>query len=121
MRTGDPKGKYHLVDCLNDSKHLLVRDLAIPVDIVKLECPVQLILHATPRRDRQRTDEFLEINHAAVIRIKHSEDIIGKRRGISEREELAINLLEFLLGQGPGRAVLEEACRPLVNHYPTAS
>ena len=101
MRTGDPKGKYHLVDCLNDSKHLLVRDLAIPVDIVKLECPVQLILHATPRRDRQRTDEFLEINHAAVIRIEHSKDIIGERRGISEREELAIDLLEFLLGQGP--------------------
>lgn len=69
---------YHLVDRFDNGQHLVVRDLAVTVNIVQLERPVELVLHLAAGGHRQRADELLEINHAAVIRVKHAEYIIGK-------------------------------------------
>ena len=98
---GEGITRYHLVDSLHNRQHLLIRDLAISVNIIQLEGPIQFILHTTPRRDRERTDELLEINHAAIIRIEYPEDIIGKRRRVAKWEKLSIDLLKLLLGQRP--------------------
>lgn len=100
---------HHLVNRLHDRQHFLVCDLPITIDIVKLERPVQLVFHLPPRRDRQCTDELLEIDHATIICIEHAEHVIGKGRGVAKGEELAVDLLEFLLGQVSGGAVLKEA------------
>ena len=109
---------YHLVDRFHDRKHLIICDLAIAVDVVQLKRPVQLVLHPAPRGHRQRAYELLEINHAAIVRIKNTENIIRERRWVAKREELPIDLLELLLGQGPGRTVLEESYDAVsgVNH-----
>lgn len=55
---------YHFVDGFYDRQHLLVADLAIAVDIVQLERPVEFVLHFASARDAQCTDEFLEVNCA---------------------------------------------------------
>ena len=43
-----------------------------------------------------------------MIRVKYSEDIFCERRWITEREELAVNPLEFLSGKGSRGTILEE-------------
>lgn len=45
-------GTYHLIDCFDNCKHLVVADLAITVDIVELECPVEFVLHFAATSDR---------------------------------------------------------------------
>lgn len=103
-------GGYHLVDGLHDGQHLVVGDLAVAVDVVELEGPVQLVLHLAPRRDGQRADELLKVDDAAVVGVEDAEDVVGKGRGVAKGEELAVDLLELLLGERAGRAVLEETC-----------
>lgn len=103
-------GGYHLVDGLHDGQHLVVGDLAVAVDVVELEGPVQLVLHLAPRRDGQRADELLKVDDAAVVGVEDAEDVVGKGRGVAKGEELAVDLLELLLGERARRAVLQEAC-----------
>lgn len=107
---GGGVGGYHLVDGLHDGQHLVVGDLAVAVDVVELEGPVQLVLHLAPRRDGQRADELLKVDDAAVVGVEDAEDVVGKGRGVAKGEELAVDLLELLLGERARRAVLQEAC-----------
>lgn len=102
---------YHLVDCFDNLQHLVVADLSIAINVVELKGPVELVLHLPPRRHRQRTDEFLEVNRSGVVGVKHTKDIVGEFRWVSEREELTVDLLELFLREVARRTVLEEACR----------
>jgi hypothetical protein len=70
---------YHLVDCLNDCQHLLVADLAVAVDVVQLERPVELVFHLAAARDAQSADELLEVDCARFVCVEHVEDIVCKR------------------------------------------
>jgi hypothetical protein len=100
---------HHFIDGLDNGQHLVVADLAVAIDVVQLEGPVQLVLHLAPRRDAQGADELLKINGPALVGVKHLEHIVGKGTRVAKGEELAVDLLEFLLGQRAGGAVFEEA------------
>lgn len=101
---------YHLVNSLHDLEHLVVADLAVAVNVVELERPVELVLHLAPGGDAQRADELLEVDGPGLVAVKHVEDIICETRGVAEREELPVDLLELVLGEHARGAVLEEAC-----------
>jgi hypothetical protein len=90
-------------------QHLLVADLAVTINVVELEGPVQLVLHLSTARNAQGADELFEVDGARSIAIEDVEDIIGEGGWIAEGEELSVDLLELLLGEGARGAVLEEA------------
>lgn len=69
---------YHLVNSFNNLEHFFIANLAIAIDIVELESPVELILHLAAARNAQGTDELLEIDGAGLITVKHIEDVICK-------------------------------------------
>lgn len=101
---------YHLVYGLYDSQHLLVADLAVTINVIELERPVQLVLHLSAARNAQGADELFEVDCPGLVRIEDVEDVVCERGRIAEREELLIDLLELLLGEHARRAVLQEAC-----------
>lgn len=104
------KGEYyHLVNRLDNLEHFVVRDLAVAVNVVQLEGPVQLVLHLAAARDAQGADELLEVDSAALVRVEDVEDVVGKGRGVAEREELRVDLLELALAEHARGAVFEEA------------
>lgn len=94
-----PYSAYHLIDSLDNLQHLVVTNLAIAVDIIELESPVELILEGATGGDAQRDNEFLEVDRSRAIRIEHVKHIVGERGRISEREELLVDLLELRLVQ----------------------
>lgn len=100
---------YHLVDSLNNSQHFLVTDLSITIDIIELECPIEFILHLATAGHAERANELLEVDSAALIRVEDFEDVVGKGTRITKREELPIDFLEFLLGQGTRRAIFQKS------------
>lgn len=91
---------YHFVDGLDNLKHLVVADFTISVNVVQLEGPVQLILRLSSARDTQGADEFLEVDAARPVAVEDVEDIVGKCAGVTKREELAVDFLKLLLGEG---------------------
>ena len=38
-------GTYHFVYRLDNLQHLIIADLSVPIDVVQLEGPIQLIFH----------------------------------------------------------------------------
>lgn len=110
---GKKRNKYkntnHLVNGLDNLEHLVVADLAVAVNVVQLEGPVQLVLHLAAARDAQRADELLEVDRARLVRVEHVEHVVGECRRVAKREELRVDLLELALGERSRRAVLEEA------------
>ena len=110
FKEGDHVKTHHLVYGLNDGQHLLVADLAIAVNVVQLECPVQLVFHLAAAGDAQGADELLEVDGAGLVRVEDVEHVVCKRRRVSKGEKLLVNLLELLLGEHARRAVFEEAC-----------
>lgn len=91
---------YHFVNGLDNLEHLVVADFAISVNVVQLEGPVQLILRLPSARDTQGADEFLEVDAARPVAVEDVEDIVGKRARVTKREELAVDFLKLLLGEG---------------------
>ena len=73
---------------LNDLQHLHSRDLAISVQVVHVECPVELLLKAPPGGDGQRTDELPEVNGAISVLIKGPEGVLSKLGSVTIWEEL---------------------------------
>ena len=93
-------GAYHFVDSLHYCQHLIVADLAIAIDIVQLERPIQFVLHLAATSHAQSTNKLLEVDSATLVRVKHFEDIVGERVRIAKGEELSVDLLEFFFGKG---------------------
>lgn len=87
---------YHFVNRLDNLQHLIVAYLAIPINVVKLKRPVQLILHPASARNAEGANEFFEVDAARLIRIEHIEDVVGKGARIAKGEELSVDFLEFL-------------------------
>lgn len=101
---------YHLVDGFYDRQHLLVADLAVAIDVVQLEGPVELVLHFPSTCHAERADELFEVDGAGLVCVEDIEDVICKRRRVSEREELFVDLLELFLSEHARWAVLQETC-----------
>ena len=102
---------YHLVYSLHNVEHLCIADLPIPINIIQLESPVELVLHLAPRRDAEGAYELLEIYLSGLVAVKDVEDVIRKRRRVAKGEELLVDLLELLLGELATGTILQEACR----------
>ena len=100
---------HHLVDGLDDLQHLVVADLAVAVDVVQLEGPVQLVFHLASRRHRQRADELLEVDRARLVLVEDAEDIVGELGRVAKGEELLVDLLELFAREIARRTVLEKA------------
>ena len=99
----------HLVNGLDNLEHLVVADLAVAVNVVQLEGPVELVLHLAAAGDAEGADELLEVDGARLVRVEDVEDVVGKGGGVAEREELGVDLLELALGEHARGAVFEEA------------
>ena len=69
---------YHLVDSLDNLEHLVVANLAIAVNVIQLESPIQFVLHLASAGDTQRTDELLKVDSAGLVAVEYVEDIIGE-------------------------------------------
>ena len=104
-------GTYHLVDCLYNSQHLIIADLTITIDIIQLECPIKLVFHLASARNAQGADKLLEIDRARFVTVKDIEHVICKRRGVTKREELSVDLLELFFCKHARGTVLKEACK----------
>lgn len=96
------------------TQHLIVCDGTVAVDVIQLESPAQLLVQTSSGGNAERADKFLEVNGAVFVLVEHIEDVFGKRRRITEGEELFVNAAELLLVQCSGRAVLEETLVPLL-------
>jgi hypothetical protein len=107
-------GPDHLVNRLDNLQHFVVAYLAIAVDVVQLECPVELVLHLAAAGDAQGADELLKVDGSGLVGVEHPEDVVGERRGVAKGEELPVDLLELLLGEHARGAVLDEALVPLL-------
>lgn len=73
---------------LNDLQHLHAGDLAVAIQVVHVEGPVQLLLKAAPGGDGQGTDELSKIDGAVPVLVEGSEGVLGELGGVSIREEL---------------------------------
>lgn len=102
---------YHFVNCLDNCQHFVVANLTIPVNIIQLEGPVQLVFHFPSAGDAQGAYEFLKIDGPALVGVENLEHIVGERIRIAKGEELSVNLLKLFLGQSARGAVLQETCR----------
>lgn len=105
---------YHLVYRLDNLEHLVVAYLAVAVNVVQLEGPVELVLHLAAARHAQGTDELLEVDGARLVAVEDVEYVVRERRWIAKGEELAVDLLKLVLGEHARGAVLEEALVPLL-------
>lgn len=79
-----PTARAHL----DDLQHLHARDLAVAVQVVHVEGPVQLLLEAAPGRDGQGADELSEVDGAVPILVEGAEGVLGELGGVPVREEL---------------------------------
>ena len=105
------RATYHLVDRLHDLEHLVVADLSVSVNVVELESPVQLVFHLASAGDAEGDDKLLEVDGPRLVAVEYVEYVIGKRRGVTEGEELPVDLLEFLLCERTRGAIFQETWR----------
>jgi len=102
-------GTNHFIDGLHDGQHLVVTDLAVAVNVVELKGPIQLVLHLAAAGDAQGADELLEVDRAALVRVKDLEDVVGERTRVAKGEKLSVYLLELFLGERARRAILQKS------------
>lgn len=79
-----PLSKTHL----DNLQHLHSGDLAVTVQIIHVESPVQFLLKATSGGDGQGTDELSEIDGAITVLVEGAEGVLRELGGISIGEEL---------------------------------
>ena len=73
---------------LDDLQHLHSCDLAIPVQVIHVEGPVELLLEAAPGGDGQGTDELSEVDGPVSVLVEGPEGVLGKLGGVSVGEKL---------------------------------
>lgn len=86
MRTGGKARR--LSPYLYDLQHLHSSDLAVTVQVVHVEGPVELLLEAAARGDGQGADELSEVDGAIAVLVKGPEGMLGELGGVAVREEL---------------------------------
>ncbi len=80
---------------LYNLQHLHSSDLAVSVQVVHVEGPVELLLEASPWRDGQGADELSEVDSTVTILIKGPECMLRKLRRVTVREELQEKKIRF--------------------------
>ena len=105
---------HHLVDGPDDLQHLGSRDVTVAIKVVHAERPFQFLLEFSARGHGQSADEFAEVDRTIPVAVKRAENVLRKLRRVAIREEVTIDYLEFLDGQGTRRRVLKKALVPLL-------
>ena len=88
--------------------HLLFTDLAIPVDVVKVEAPQNLLFWRALGNNGEKIHEISESYPARLFPVNCSEDQVGILGGVPKREDLGVHLLECVLVDDPIGALLLE-------------
>ena len=99
---------------LDDLQHLHSGDLAIPIQVVHVESPVQLLLKAASGGDGQRADELSEIDGAIPVLVEGAEGVLGKLGGISVGDELQSRTHKVTCQEGKNRRPRSESPLPHV-------
>lgn len=73
---------------LDDLQHLHSCDLAVSIQVVHVEGPVELLLEAASWCDGQRADELSEVDGAVAVLVEGPEGVLCELGGIAVREEL---------------------------------
>ena len=74
----NPTITHHFVDGRNNLKHLLSRDVAVAIEVVHGERPLQLLLELAPRGHTKGTQKLSKVNTAIAIGVKSPKDVLGK-------------------------------------------
>ena len=98
---------------LYNLQHLCLADVAVAIQVVHAEGPLQLLVQAAAGGHTQGDDKLPEVYRAVVVGIECAEDVLGEFGGVSVREEVAVDLLELLHGECAAGAVPQEALVPL--------
>ena len=67
-----------MIPYLDDLQHLHPGDLAVSIQVVHVECPVELLLEAATRCDRQGTDELSEVDGAVAVLVEGPKGVLCK-------------------------------------------
>jgi len=95
-------------------KHLIVCDGSIPVNIIQLERPFELLIQSATRGDAECADELFEVDCAVLVLVEDVEYIVGKFTRVAEREELLVYPAELSLVELARGTILEETLVPLL-------
>ena len=79
----------------DDFRHLFWLDGAVSVHVVHLERPLELLLRFARGRDVDRQQELLEVDLAAVVRVKRAKHVLAELVGVALREEARVDLEEL--------------------------
>ena len=100
-------------------RHLARLDRAIPVDVIHLEGPFQLLFRLSGRGYIDSQEEFFEVYFAAIVRVERPEDMFAELLRVPLREETGINFEELGPSELTVRTVLLQDNRnlfPLLVH-----
>lgn len=87
-RTGENDRESATATDLDNLQHLHPGDLAVPIQVVHVEGPVELLLEAAARRDGQGADELSEVDGAVAVLVKGAEGVLCEFGSVAVREEL---------------------------------
>ena len=79
----------------DDFCHLFGLDGPVSVHVVHLERPLELLLRFARGRDVDRQQELLEVDLAAVVRVKRAKHVLAELVGVALREEARVDLEEL--------------------------
>jgi len=90
--------QYHKVKSYrNDLEHLLARDVAVAVQVVHGEGPLELLLELAARRDAERADELAKVDRLVVVHVERAEHVLGELGRVAVRKEVAVDPATDLL------------------------
>jgi len=85
----------HLVDGGDDLEHLVVGDEAVLVNVIQLECPLELFVQAATTGYTEGADEFLKVDRTVLVFVKDVEYIVCELARVAKREELLVYATKF--------------------------
>lgn len=99
----------------HDFEHLLPGYVAVAVEVVHGEGPLQLLLELPPGGNGEGAEELPEVDGAVAVGVERPEDVLGEFARVAVREEVAVDLLELVYGKVAAGAVLQKALVPLLD------
>lgn len=99
---------------LYNFQHLCSTDVAIAIQIIHTEGPLQLLLQLSSWCHTQCDDELSEVDSPIAISVECSEDMLCKLGGISVWKKIGVDFFELVYSEVTCGTVLQEALVPLL-------
>jgi hypothetical protein len=97
---------FHNEAYANDLLHFARLNCPVTIDVIHLERPFQFLFGLSGGCDVDGEKELLEVDLAAVVRVKGPEDVLAELGGVALGKETGIDFEELGSGQLAVRAVL---------------